>query len=113
MGARLLRLEIQRSCQTSRQVSILAKEGRFGAKNPPESQTLIVLSVMPPLTILEPSGENWTEEIEPNGPLACAFCFSLTNVRESVGGQEASDLEEGTIWGKTRAPASQTLIVLS
>ena len=39
---------------------------------------------MPPLTILVPSGENWTEEMEPNGPLVCAFCFSLINVRESV-----------------------------
>ena len=50
-----------------------------------QSQTLIVLSSMPPLTILEPSGENWTEEMEPRQPSVCAFGFSLIKVRESVG----------------------------
>ena len=38
----------------------MAKKGRFGAKNAPVSQTLIVLSHEPDM-ILDPSGENATE----------------------------------------------------
>ena len=84
VGVGLLSLEIQRSCQTSRQASVLAKEGRFEAQSAPAPQTLIVWSVMPPLTILEPSGENWTEEMEPIMPEVCAFCFSAIIVRDSA-----------------------------
>ena len=42
---------------------------------------------MPPLTMLDPSGENCTEEIEPNAPPeVCAFCFSALSSRDAVPG---------------------------
>ncbi len=59
VGIRLL-VQIQFTCQTSQQASVLAKEGRLKGSGTPESQTLIVLS-SDPETILVPSGENATE----------------------------------------------------
>ena len=50
----------------------MGKEGRFGAKNAPASQTLIVLSPDTE-TILVPSGENATELIHQ----LWAFVFSV------------------------------------
>jgi hypothetical protein len=81
MRIRLLAQQLQFACQTSEQASVLAKEGRFEGKSAPESQTLIVLSVMPQLTIFDPSGENWTQEMEPNMPELCAFVFSQNSPR--------------------------------
>ena len=79
VGIRLLAEHLQFDCQTSQHASVLAKEGRFWARGTPESQTLIVLSMMPQLTIFDPSGENWTQEMEPKKPVACAFVFSLSS----------------------------------
>ena len=39
---------------------------------------------MPPLTMLDPSGENCTEEIEPNIPEVCAFCFSTLSSSDAA-----------------------------
>ena len=34
--------------------------------------------------MVEPSGENCTEEIEPNIPEVCAFCFSALSSRDAA-----------------------------
>ena len=90
MGVGLLSLEIQCSCQTSQQASVVAKERRFEAKNAPESQTLIVLSSEPD-TILLPSGENATERIQ----LLWALVFSTFN--SSVAAREGRN---GQFWSR-------------
>ena len=56
----------------TQEASVLEQEGRIGAKNAPESQTLIVWS-QDPDTIVFPSGEKSTEVIT----LLCALVFSL------------------------------------
>ena len=68
VGVGFLAQQLHRACQISQQVSVLAKEGRFGGKSAPESQTLIVLSLDPD-TILVPSGENATELMSRLGAL--------------------------------------------
>ena len=73
------------------------RDERFWIQRSPEFQTLSVWSSMPPLTIFVPSGENWTEEMEPNMPLVCAFCFSLIKVRDSVSEGKGISQEE-TAW---------------
>jgi hypothetical protein len=107
VGVRLLVQQIQFTCQTSQQASVLAKEGRFEGSGTPESQTLIVPSADPD-TILVPSGENATELI----PLLCASVFSLSI--SSFPARQASKRQfwprRGDFEGKG-APESQTLIV--
>jgi len=75
---------------------------------------LIVLSVMPQLTIFKPSGENWTQEMEPNRPEACAFVFSLNS--PSAPARQARKRQfwprRGNVEGYG-APESQALIVPS
>ena len=61
MGVGLLALQLERICQGSQKLSVLAKEGRFEAQHAPESQTLIVLSADPETTF-DPSGENATDK---------------------------------------------------
>jgi hypothetical protein len=72
VGVCLLAQHLQFVCQTSQQVSVLAKEGQFEGSGAPESQTLIVLSSDPD-TILVPSGENATDVIS----RLWAFVFTL------------------------------------
>ena len=113
MGVGLLTQQLQPTCQTSQQASVLDKEGRFEeGSGAPVSQTLIVLSSDPD-TILVPSGENATELI----PLLCASVFSLNS--SSVPARRASSRGQfGTRRGDFElargAPESQqTLIVRS
>ena len=85
----LFLLKLECACKQGREGVRGEASDRWDAEFPlPASHTLIVLSVMPPLTILDPSGENWTEEIEPIMLEVCAFCFSLIKVSESVGKRE-------------------------
>ena len=87
----------------------MAKEGRFGAQNAPASQTLIVSS-RDPETIFVPIGENATDMTQWLWALLFSALSSSVAAREGRNGQ---------IWptrgdlGQKRAPASQTLIVLS
>ena len=82
MGVGLLTLQLECGCEARQEWSVEAREERFGARNAPESQTLIVLSYDPD-TIVFPSGENATEAIT----LLWAFDFSFFS--SSVPAQEA------------------------
>jgi hypothetical protein len=71
----LLTQQLQVACQTSQQASVLAKRrGDFEGSSLPESQTLNVLSYDPD-TILVPSEENATDEIQS----LCVSVFSLNS----------------------------------
>jgi hypothetical protein len=80
VGVGLLTQQLQPTCQTSQQASVLAQEGRFWARGAPQSQTLIVLSYDPD-TILVPSGENATDAT----PMLWAFVFLLSISSLSAG----------------------------
>ena len=76
----LLPQQLQVACQTSQQASVLAKRrGDFEGSSLPESQTLNVLSYDPD-TILVPSEEKVTDEMQP----LCASVFSLNSSRLSA-----------------------------
>jgi hypothetical protein len=109
MRIRLLAQQPQRACQTSQQVSVVAKDGRFEGKSAPVSQTLIVWSSDPD-TIMVPSGENATDWIQS----LWALVFSLSSSR--LPARQASMRQfwprRGDFEG-SGAPKSQTLIVKS
>jgi len=109
MRIRLLAQQPQRACQTSQQVSMVAKDGRFEGKSAPESQTLIVWSSDPD-TILVPSGEKATDLMQ----WLWALVFSLSS--PSAPAKQASRRQFWPRRGNfvdSGAPDSQTLIVLS
>ena len=87
----------------------MEQEGRIGAKNAPESQTLIVPEA-PPDTICFPSGENCTELMRYGSALLSSVLRSSVAVREGRSGQFW--LREGVERGNF-APESQTLMLLS
>ena len=96
MGVGLLSLEIQRSCQTSQQASVLAKERRFQASSAPASQTLI----LPPLqadTILVPL---WLKPTE------------LTILKEPFGANWASPSLSDVNFSSSTEPANAVLAIL-
>jgi hypothetical protein len=79
------------------------------ARGAPESQTLIVLSSNPD-TILVPSGENATDQIQP----LWVFDFSLSS--SSLSARQSNRRQFWPRWGDFEvfgAPKSQTLIVPS
>ena len=102
MGVAFLSLEIQRSCKTSQQASVLGKEKRFEANFAPASQTLIVPGVLispEAEQIFVPSGENATELIR----VSCAFVFSLFS--SSVAAREGRN---GQFWARRGDSGSKT-----
>ena len=79
------------------------------ARGAPESQTLIVLSSDPD-TILVPSGENATDQIQPLWVFDFSLSSSSLSARQSNKRQFWPRRGDFDIFG---APESQTLIVLS
>ena len=100
MGVCLFAELLQFDCQTSQQVSVLARRGNFEGSGAPKSQTLIVWSCDPE-TILVPSGENATDLIQ----LLWASVFSLSS--PSVAARQASRRQFWTRRGDFELAAHQ------